>query len=178
MATKILLANNDITKFSIIGGSVDIDRYLPSIRNCQLTRIRPLLGNDLYTKICDDFQAGTLAGLYLELYDDYVKDLVVNGSAALFIESGAYQVTNDGITKMKTETSETISKTECDYLVNAYEKLYQSFEVQYQKWININGSNIPEYVTTPQENSSKKVINIGGWVLRSDNNCNNLDFNG
>jgi hypothetical protein len=177
MATKILLNADEITKYTIIGGNVDIDRILPSIKTCQELKIKKLLGTALYNKICDDFSTNTLTGLYLELYDDYVKSLVIHGSTAIFLQSGAYIVSDNGITKGKSETADSVSKEEVDFLVQSSRQLYDDYKQEFLEWIKINGGDIPQYITNTQNNNSSRILNVGGWVLRRPNRCNNCEDN-
>lgn len=158
--TTILIRPEDLTRNTIIGGNVDVDRYLASIKACQNTLIKPLLGKSLYDKICLDFENDTLTGVYLELYEDYVKELTIHGSAEIYISNGAYMVSNSGITKMKTDSSETISKEEVDYLVQSSRKLYELYEREFLTWIKTQS--IPEY-TKP---CAVKSNTYGGWYLR------------
>jgi len=163
--TTILIRQEDLTSNTIIGGSVDVDRYLQAIKACQNIYIKPLLGDSLYNKICNDFENSTLTGLYLELYDSFVKELTIHGSAEIYLSQGAYMVSNSGITKTKTDTSETISKEEIDYLVEASRKLYRLYENEFLKWIKNN--NIVEY----NKPDTVKHRQYGGWYIRKKGNC-------
>lgn len=169
MATIILLKPDELTKNTILGGNIDVDRYVPCIKACQNTKIRPLLGEVLYDKICNDFKSGSLTGDYATLYDEYVKELVIHGSAVNYLSVGAYMVSNNGITKMKSDTNETVSKSEVDYLVNFSESLYNEYERQFLKWIK--ETPLPEY---PNDNcvTYSDRISVGGWSLKRKTNCN------
>lgn len=159
--TTILLKNDILTRNTILGGNIDVSKYVPAIKDFQKTRLKELLGKALYDKISSDFEADTLSGLYLELYDDYVKEMCIHGAAENYLTFGAYQVTNIGITKARTENSETVNKTEVDFMVQSSRKLLQHYEREFLKWIKLNP--LPEYPITVNENN--KTINIGGWVL-------------
>lgn len=169
--TTILLKNNDITKNTIIGGNVDVDRYVPAIKAAQNTFIRSVLGKYLYIKICADFEANTLSGIYLEMFDDYIKEMVIHSSAEIYLSSGAYMVANNGITKTKTDSSETVSKEELDYLVQASRKLYNSYERDFLLFMKENGNSVPEWNISTCNNASRTRINVGGWSLRKSGNC-------
>lgn len=170
----ILLEPNEITKNTIIGGNVDVDRYLPAVKACQETIIKKIITKNLYDKLCSDFLTGNgvagFSGIYLELYNDYVKPMLIHGSSELYLKSGAYLISNNGITKSKTESSETISKEEVDYLVQASRALYRDYERDFREWIITNGKNIPEYEITLVK-SSDRVVNVGGWILPRIKKC-------
>lgn len=158
--TTILIRPADLTRNTIMGGNIDPDRYLQAVKACQNTLIRPLLGKTLYDKICLDFENNTLSGIYLELYDDYVKEMTIHGGAEIYLSQGAYMVSNNGITKTKTDSSETISKEEIDYLVQASRKLYNLYEREFLVWIK--DQDIPEYISK----CSVKGKTYGSWFLK------------
>jgi hypothetical protein len=163
MATIILLKNNELTKNTILGGNIDADRFIPAIKAAQNTKIKPLLGKELYNKVCTDFASSSLSGDYLELYNDYLKDMVIYSSSEIYLSVGAYMVSNNGITKIKTENSETVEKNEVDFLVQQYAKLYNHYEREFIKWIKLNP--LPEY-TLNDCNPNINRINVGGWSLK------------
>ena len=144
-----------------------MSRYVPAIKDFQKTKLIEILGKALYDKICTDFEAETLAGLYLELYEDYVKEMVIHGAAENYLTFGAYMVANNGITKMRTDNAETVSKNEVDFMVQASRKLMEHYERQFNKWIKENP--LPEYPVTVERDNN--VLQVGSWVLRKKNSC-------
>lgn len=169
MATIILLKPDELTKNTILGGNIDVDRYVPCIKACQNTKIKPLLGEELYNKICNDFYSGSLSGEYETLYENYVKEMVIHGSAMVYLSVGAYMVSNNGITKMKSDANEAVSKSEVDYLVNFSQTLYENYERQFLDWIKLHP--LPEYPVESCEVSGNRVL-VGGWSLKRQKNCN------
>ena len=162
--TTILIKQEELTRNTLIGGNVDTDRYLQAIKACQNLLIKPILGIALYNKITTDFENKNLTGLYLEMFDDYIKEMIIHGSAEIYLAQGAYMVTNNGITKTKTDSSETVSKEELDFLVESSRKLYRLYEEQFYTWIKDNP--VPEYI-----NNDIKYKTYGGWFIKKGNNC-------
>jgi len=170
MATVILLKNNDMVKNTIISGNIDPDKLNPACKAYQETYLKPIIGKALYDKLCADFSGGTLADNYLILYEDYIKPMVIYGSSALYLESGAYMVANSGITKLNTDNAQAVTKDEVDYLVNASQKLHNAYERELLKWINT--SLIPEYTSASSScGSGGNRINVGGWSLKKRGGC-------
>jgi len=169
METVILLKNNELVKSTIISGNIDLDKLVPAAIAYQNTYLKPILGKTLYIKISNDFKNGTLTGLYLEMYEDYIKPMVIYGSTALYLESGAYMVANSGITKLNTDTAQSVTKEEVDYLVNAAQKLHNAYERELLKWIP--SASIPEYSAAGSSCGSGNRINVGGWSLRKRGGC-------
>jgi hypothetical protein len=161
--TTILLKPDELTRNTIMGGNIDVDRYLPMIKIAQNTMIKPLLGKTLYDKICLDFENDDLAGDYLEMYEDYIKEMVIHSSSEIYLSQGAYMVSNNGISKMKSDSNESVSKEEVDYLVQSARKIYNHYERQFLAWIK--DKDVVEY---PKEDTNRHSnrINVGGWSLK------------
>jgi hypothetical protein len=163
MAT-ILLREDDITKNTPVGGSVEMSRLIPAIKQAQITAIKPLLGNDLYDKLTEDFKEDTLEGTYLELYDDYVKPMLIHLSTSYFFTYGAYQIGNKGIYKATGSDSEGLSKNEVDYISKAQYSYYEAYKSEFFRFLKINQEDIPEYGES--ETSSTKRKSFGGWSFK------------
>lgn len=165
MKTVILIDPDKLTTNTILGGNIDVSRYLPCIKDAQKTRIRPLLGKELYEKIMEDFDNDSLTGLYLELYEDYLEDLVIYSSAEIYLSVGAYNVSDAGITKLTSlEGTTSVTKNEVDFLVKSAKRMYDSYRRDVNKWLKENGGDIPEY----KQCQSNSII-AGNWSLRKRN---------
>ena len=105
MAELLFITPQEMTSSTILSGNTDTDKFLFCILNVQLTTIEPLLGTELYDKIKTDKEADTLAGLYLELYTDFIKPITKNEALAQYIEIASYMVDNGGIYKHTAEKS-------------------------------------------------------------------------
>jgi hypothetical protein len=168
MATVILIDGDNLTRNSILGGNIDVDKLWPAVKACQQTLIKPLLTQPLYDKISDDYLNDTLTGIYLTMYEDYIKDLVIYGSAGIYIAAGgAYQISNTGIVKARTDNSEALSKNDVDYLYNFNKQLYDGLKEEFLKWLKDNP--VPEYTTTCSSTNQRL---LGGWLLsKTKKNC-------
>ena len=160
----LLIDPTTISKTTILGGNVDIDKYRYCIYNVQLLVLEPLLGTELYAKILADAEANTLAGLYLDLYTKFVKPIVKNEALAEYLEVASYLVTNGGIYKHTAENSEIVDKQEAQFLAGKYHSIGQALIQRFEKWICHN--TITEYKTWQDEvNASKNIKTTGGWYL-------------
>jgi len=160
----LLIDPKTISKTTILGGNVDIDKYRYCVYNVQLLVLEPLLGTELYTKILADAEANTLAGLYLDLYTKFVKPIVKNEALAEYLEVASYLVTNGGIYKHTAENSEIVDKQEAQFLAGKYHSIGQALIQRFEKWICHN--TIAEYKTWQDEvNASKNIKTTGGWYL-------------
>jgi len=167
MAEFLFITPQEMTSTTILGGNVDIDKYLFCIANVQLTTIEPLLGSELYDKILAEAEAETLAGLYETLYNEYVKPITKNKAIAEYIEIGQYMVDNGGIYKHTGENIEVVSKDEVMFLSNKYNAYAQMLILRFNKWICNNV--IPEYKTYQDGvNADRDVKVTAGWKLNGN----------
>ena len=164
MAELLFITPNEMTSSTILSGNTDTDKYLFCILQAQITTIEPLLGTELYDKIKLDIENNTLAGLYSELYTDFIKPITKNEALAQYIEIASYMVDNGGIYKRAGENVEVVAKDEVQYLAGKYKSLAQMYVGRFNKWICKNS--IPEYKTSQDEVNAIKNINLNvGWKL-------------
>ncbi len=90
MAEFLFITPEELIQGTIIGGNVDVDKYITSVANAQIQVIEPLLGTELYDKIKLDAQNDTLTGLYETLYNDFVKPITKAEATAEYIEISSY----------------------------------------------------------------------------------------
>ena len=164
MAELLFITPEYMTSSTILSGNTDTDKYLFCILQSQLVTIEPLLGTLLYDKIKSDIEGDTLAGLYLELYTDFVKPIVKNDALAQYIEIASYMVDNGGIYKRTGENVEVVDKQEVQYLAGKYKALAQMYVQRFNKWICKNS--IIEYKVCQGEVNAIKNMNLNvGWKL-------------
>lgn len=165
MAEFLFISPQDITNTTILGGNVDVDKYLFSIANTQITVIEPLLGSILYDKIRAEAELNTLAGLYLTLYNEFVKPIVKNQALAEYIEISSFMISNGGAFKHSPDNAELMDKDEIMLLSQKYSGMADMYVLRFNKWICKNP--LPEYKTYQDEvNASSRSINLkGGWYF-------------
>lgn len=157
----LLIRPSEITEFTPLGGNVDIDKYKPCIFDVQVTVIEPLLGTDLYEKIRTDFDADTLSGLYLTLYENYLKPILRHQVFAEYTEIASYFVSNGGIFKHSATDSEVVDKNEAQYLAQIHRSKAQLYIERAEKWLRSN--TLPEYSSSCGSNNVKVT---SGWHLK------------
>lgn len=167
MAEKLFITPSDLTKKTILGGNVDVDKYIFCIADAQITVIEPLLGTELYDKMITDLTfPSTYAGLYETLYVDFIRPITKNQSVANYIEIASYTLDNAGLFKHAPDNSEVVDKQEAQFLGGKYHNLAQMFVLRFNKWICKNGADIPEYKTCQDDvNASKSLSVRSGWYL-------------
>jgi hypothetical protein len=169
MAEFLFQTPQEITATTIMGGNIDVDKYIFCVADVQLTVIEPLLGSELYEKIYTDAENDNLTGDYLILYDKFIKPIVKNTAVANYISIASYMVTNGGIFKHTSDNIEVVDKQEVQYLAQKYNAYAQLHIQRFYKWICTNP--IAEYKTYQDEVNAKKNMKVtAGWKL-DDNLC-------
>jgi len=139
---EILLTSiAEVTKYTPIGGNVDVDKSKPVILYVQFSVIQPLLGTELYEKIRTDFYDETLTGDYQILYDNYIKWIMIYQVFAEFAETSQYIVDNGGIFKHQPTDSVIVDKSEVQYLAQTFRTKSQTYIERTKDWLCENPLN-------------------------------------
>lgn len=166
MAEYIFLTPAEITGTTILGGNVDPDRYLFNLADVQMSVIEPLLGTELYDKIKSEAEAGTLAGDYLTLYDEYVKPITKHEALAEYIEISPFLLENGGAFKHTADNREAMTRGEIEILSGKYHSMAQTYIKRFEKWICKN--KLTEYKRYQDDVNAQKVQTTLGLFFGSE----------
>ena len=166
MATVLFISRTDLVKNSIIDGNVDTDKFIQFIKLAQEIEIRNYLGTKLYEKLQNDIAGSGVTGNYQILLNKYVQPMLIWYAQAEYIPYAAYQIKNGGVFKHTSENSETVSRSEVDYLVNKARNTAEYYTQRFLDYINNNSNLFPEY----NQNTGGDVYpdsdaTFNGWVL-------------
>lgn len=131
----IMVEPSDVVALTTFDGNIDIDNLKPMIFIAQTTYLKSFLGLDLYTKIYTDFVDDTLAGEYLIIFNEYVKDIVSYQAASLFVDFGGYKISENGIHKITGENMQALDESETSKLVLRYSKLIANVEGNFKEYV-------------------------------------------
>ena len=132
----------------------------------QQIHVRNYLGSDLYNRISDDIIADTLTGDYLSLVNTYIQPMLIHFAMVDYLPFAAYQVKNGGVFKHSSENSETVSKSEVDYLVNKEREFAEYYTRRFIDYMANNQNLFPEYTSNSNEDiNPDKDATFNGWVL-------------
>ena len=166
MATALFISRTDLVKNSIIDGSVDTDKFIQFIKIAQEIHITNYLGSKLYDKISADIIADALAGNYLTLVTDYIQPMLIHFAMVEYLPFAAYQVKNGGVSKHSSENSESVSKTEIDFLVEKQRVFSEYYTRRFVDYICFKSDLFPEYNANQDSDIyPEKDTNPSNWVL-------------
>jgi hypothetical protein len=160
----LFVTPEEITSTTIVGGNVDVDKYLPFVLETQKDTIENLLGSELYDKIITDITNNTLTGLYLELYNDFIKPITKYQSVASYILISPMTLGNGGLFRRTYQGVETVDYREVERVSQIYSAKAQMYIVRFQKWIELNY--LAEYILLQDEVNPSKNVNLNnGWYF-------------
>lgn len=169
---KLLLTDLDITQNTPLGGNIDVDRYRVCVQDAQLSKIEEVLGETLYAKMRDDYddtdQDFGFSGLYLTMYEKYLRPALIHQAAVEYLLIGAYQITNGGISKHQPNNGAPVEKNEVDYLVQNQRAKADMYIQRLERFLSKN--DIPEY--TSDQNTivpPNRETSTTGWYFGSRN---------
>lgn len=148
---NLMIQPQDIIALTTFDGNIDIDNLKPMIFIAQTTHLKAFLGNKLYDKIYTDYSAdyvdgvftpNVLTGIYLTLYNDYIKDFLSYYTSSLFVDFGGYKVSENGLHKVAGENMTSLDSSETEKLSLAYTKLVSNVEANFKEFVS--DKNIPE----------------------------------
>ena len=131
-----------------------------------------VLGTKLYDKIITDFEGDTLAGLYLQMFTDYIKPVLWHSVFAEYVKLGSIIVGNGGMYKHVAQDAEVASKDDINYLAKNAQSKADTYVDRLIRFLSDQDANISEYTTNQDEDYDIQPKNalqtISGWYLQSD----------
>ena len=163
MATLLFVSPQEIQQRGILGGNVDVDKFNFIIEYVQVSVIEPMLGTELYDKIYDDYDNGTLTGDYLTLFEDYVKPILRHEATGQYLILAQYTVSNAGVFKHAPNNAEVVDPNEVKTVTEYYHEQAQTYIKRFDKWICKNM--LPEYKTCQDEVNAQNINVQSGWYF-------------
>jgi hypothetical protein len=166
MAKGLLITTRDLKKFSILTGNLDDDKFIQYVAIAQDIHIKNYLGTDLLEKIQADIVAGTLSGVYLTLVNTFVKPMLIHWAMVEYLPFAAYTISEKGVLKHNSETSQSVDKNEIDFLIEKERNIAESYTNRFIDYMCYNSTLFPEYTSNTNDDvQPSKDSDFGGWVL-------------
>ena len=148
MAYVLFISEDKLKDSTAINGNVDVDFLLPYIRVSQKIYVETKLGTDLYAKLEAEITAGTLAGAYKTLVDDYIGDMLVQWAFYECIPWLRFKVQNGNIYSKTSETGTALSESEASLLREEVRNTAEYYTERLVDYLCNNNSSFPEYTTS------------------------------
>lgn len=171
MAQKALFVSlKDVKQRSIISGNLDPDKMVQFIEVAQDTHIQNYLGGKLYKKLQQLIIDGEIndAGNsdYKNLLETYIKPMLIWFSQADYFPFSAFQISNGGVFKHRSESSDTASMDEINMLAERARETAEFYSRRFMDHMDHNSVLYPEYTSTANEDMNPdREVNFGGIYL-------------
>jgi hypothetical protein len=147
---KYLLDIDVWTQYGFVNKNIDAKKLNPIIINVQQTRLRKILGTNLYNKLISD--TPTFSGLYLTLMKDHVLLYMIACCDYEYTFHGTSQLTNKGAGQFNDENLRTNSVEQNNDLRDNFAKIIAERERAMIGWLKDQWENIPElYESNPSD---------------------------
>ena len=141
MSKNVLLITDEMIKDrTAIHGNIDPKLIYPDIKAAQDLFIHPVLGSSLFDKLINDIAAGTLAGSYLTLRDQYICDALMYYVLSELPVSLSFQFFNKGVVRRTGEAMEAPPMSDLIDVANKYRMRAESYLERLKGYLMQNAS--------------------------------------
>jgi hypothetical protein len=170
MSKALFITTTDLKKRSIISGNLDPDKIVQFIEVAQDTHIQNYLGGKLYKKMQTLITGGTINQAanadYKTLLDEYIKPMLIWFAQADYIPFAAFQISNGGVYKHRSENSDTASMDEVNMLARRAMETAEFYTRRFMDYMDHFSYLYPEYLESSNEDMMPdKDANFGGIFL-------------
>ena len=166
MAYVLFISEAKLKDSTAINLNVSTDLLLPYIREAQKLYVETKLGTDLTQKLKDEITAGTLAGAYKTLVDDYIGDFLPSMALYHAIPYLRFKIENGNIFSKTSETGTALSTEEAQHLREEIRNTAEYYTERMIDYVTNNLSSFPEYSTnsgadvSPDRNAYYNGMNL------------------
>ncbi len=166
----LFVTMTELKRKSILDGALDTDKLIQFVEVAQDVHIQNFLGTKLYEKIQTLITADTLDDSvnadYKTLLNSYIKPMLIWYSQYAYIPFAAYQISNGGVFKHTSESSESATKEEIDALTAKAKDFADFYTNRFIDFMVERSSDYPEYTGSQDEGMyPDKDPMYGGWVV-------------
>tara|TARA_R100001463_G_scaffold15126_8_gene39546 strand:+ start:976 stop:1536 length:561 start_codon:yes stop_codon:yes gene_type:complete len=166
MAYVLFISEEKLKDSTAINLNVDVNLLLPYVRQAQKLYVETKLGTDLTQKLKDEITAGTLAGAYKTLVDEYIGDMLPNWAFYHAIPFLRFKIENGNIYSKSSETGSALSTEEAQHLREEVRNTAEYYTERLIEYVTNNVGSFPEYSTNtgadvnPDKNAYYNGMNL------------------
>lgn len=170
MAYALLISTEDVKKFTILNGNLDVDDFVQYIKIAQDITIQNYLGTDLYNKLQELIISGDISLVgntkYKTLLSNYIKPMLIHWAMVHYLPFASYTIANKGVYKHTSENAETLQKNEIDFLVEKERDIAEHYTQRFIDFMCFQQSQYPEYTSNSNDDMNPDTNNFyTSWVL-------------
>lgn len=152
MQNTLLISEAKLKAFTDINNALDTDLIKSAIREAQIIQMTRLLGQKLYDKIVDDVANNTISGVYKDLLDDYIQDVLIYYSYYTALEYIYLRPRNNGLLQPQGgDNALSVEMSIFDKKRTSVQNKAEYFAERLVSYLCHNNSLFPEYGTETNE---------------------------
>ena len=155
----LFISESKLKSSTAVNLSVDVDILLPFVREAQKLYVETALGSQLTLKLKNEIIAGTLAGAYKTLVDEYIGDMLPGYSLYHAIPYLRHKVENGNIYNKTSETGTALTTAEAQSFREEVLNTASYYRERLIDYIKNNISSFPEYSTNSGADVSPSTEN-------------------
>lgn len=169
MATILFINRTDLVRNSIIDGNLDTSKLLQHLKIAQEIDVQEIIGTPMYEGLTNAIIGGIdlpANARWKTILDDYIVPMLIWFGQANFYPFAAYTIANGGVYKHQSENSQSVDKSEIDFLVEKARTNAEWYSRRFIDFMNYNNAIYPEYNKSKNDDiypSHDSLFN--GWVL-------------
>jgi hypothetical protein len=162
----LFVSTDDLKRYSVLSGNIDSDKFIQFISIAQEMHVIEYLGTRLYERLQNDIINDSLDTDYRTLLETYVKPLTIHWALVEYMSFAPYQITNKGVYKHTSETSDSVSVEEVNSLVEKHRDIAQNYTRRFIDFMIYNQTTYPEYNQNKNDDIYPSFDSSwGGWEL-------------
>lgn len=148
MSEVLFINPNYLKQNTQLNGAIDEAYIAPAIIIAQDTYVQVYLGTNLYDKLKADITAGTIAGAYKTLMDNYVRKVTSWWTMVELLPNLHVQIDNGGLVIRQGENTSAVSSSDLSREVERCRKNAMFYTRQMYRYLCNNNADFPEYNTS------------------------------
>jgi hypothetical protein len=140
-----------IKKYGVIENNVDDKLIGQTVLMIQDVQLQQILGSDLYNEIADQIDSNTVTALNLTLLVDYIRDFIINQTAADGTFIFNYRYSNKGVVTQNSESQQPVSQRELELLEQKYGRLADFYAKRLSKYLLEKATDYPLFMNGNSE---------------------------
>ena len=145
MAYVLFISEEKLKDSTAINLNVDVNLLLPYVRQAQKLYVETKLGTELTEALKTKIIAGSLAGAYKTLVDEYIGDMLPNWAFYHAIPFLRFKIENGNIYSKTSETGTALSTEEAQHLREEVRNTAEYYTERLIDYVKNNLSSFPEY---------------------------------
>ena len=169
MATILFINRTDLVRNSIIDGNLDTSKLLQHIKIAQEIDVQEIIGTQMYEGLTDAIIAGIdlpANARWKTILDQFIVPMLIWFGQANFYPFAAYTIANGGVYKHQSENSQSVDKSEIDFLVEKARTNAEWYSRRFIDFMSFNQATYPEYTNNKNDDIFPSYDSLfNGWVL-------------